>query len=166
MADSGSGVSLWGNLFKKSETWHEMVAALWAKTPLFRKIPQKEIIRLVKNMHPRHFKPGEVIFRTSDQGAGAAMVLSGKVEIRAGEVVLTTLGPGDFFGEVSLVLDERRTADAVAVEDSELAFFLRIDLEEWIDRVPRHGARLGTNLAHVLAHRLLHANRMLSQRGM
>lgn len=156
--------SLWGNIFKRAAPWAKQVANLWSDTPLFTGIPHREIVLLTKNMHSRHYQPDEYIFHKGDQGAGAAILLSGEVEIRAGDVVLATLGEGDFFGEISLVLDEKRTADAVATEETELVFFLRPDFEKWIHRAPQHGARLGTNLAHILATRLSHANAMLAEK--
>ena len=158
------GTSFWGNLFRRRDPWSKQVAQLWAETPLFKYIPKREIALLSRNMHARKYQPGEYIFHTGDQGAGAALLLSGEVEIRAGEVVLATLKEGDFFGEISLVLDERRTADAIAVKDTELVFFLRPELERWMHKAPQHVARLSTNLAHILAKRLLHANQMLAER--
>lgn len=162
--ENTKNTSLWKNLFKRADPWTKRVAFLWSETPLFKRIPKREIALLSKNMHSRHYKTGEYIFRTGDQGAGAAILLSGKVEIKAGNVVLATLNEGDFFGEISLVLDERRTADAIASEDTEVVFFLRPELERWIKRAPQHGAKLGTNLAHILAKRLLHANEMLAKK--
>lgn len=161
---TNQGASVWGNLFKKRDPWALQVASLWSQTPLFAGIPKREIAILSKNMHARKYKAGEFIFHSGDQGAGAAIILSGKIEIRAGEAVLASLAEGDFFGEISLVLDELRTADAVATEDTELVFFLRAELDRWIQRAPHHGARLGTNLAHILAKRLSKANEMLAEK--
>lgn len=164
--ESKLNTSLWGNLFKKADPWSKKVAALWSKTPLFNAIPLREIGLLSRNMHLRHYKVDEFVFHAGDQGAGAAILLSGKVEIRAGDVILVILEKGDFFGEISLVLDEKRTADAIVTEETELVFFLRPELEKWISRAPQHGARLGTNLAHILAKRLSHANSMLAQKDL
>lgn len=161
MSDQTS--SVWGSLFRAREPWYEEVTALWAKTPFFQDVPLREIRKLARNMHPRQYSAGEYIFRYGDQGAGAAMIKSGHVEISYEGTNLASLQPGDFFGEIALVLDERRTADAIAVEPCELIFFLRPDLDEWIARSPQHGAKLSNNLAHVLAKRLLHANHMLAK---
>lgn len=163
MSQSEVPTSLWSNIFRRHDPWHQTVAALWSQTPLFTDIAQKEIMRLSHAMHARQYQAGEVIFRANDYGAGAAMILSGKVAIKTNGVTVAELGPGDFFGEVSLVLDERRTADAIALEDSELVFFLRIDYEEWITRSPHYGAILSRNLAFTLAERLQHANRVIAE---
>jgi len=150
--------SLWGNLFRKHNPLTEHITNLWAATPLFRDIPKREIRQLVRDMPPRRYGSDESIFKRGDQGAGAAVILKGKVEIRSGGVVLTELEEGDFFGEIALVLDVPRTADAIAVEETELIFFMRPELEEWLSRSPYFAGKLGTNLAYVLAQRLLSTN--------
>ncbi len=155
--------SVWGALFRRRDPWALTVASLWAETPLFKGIPKAKIISLVRNLHPRHYQTGEYIFHVGDQGAGVALMLSGTVAIKSGDTTLATMNRGDFFGEISLVTDERRTADAVCTESCELVFFLRPDLEEWTARAPLHSARLTINLAHVLARRLLHANHLLAR---
>lgn len=153
---------LWKNIFRHKDRVTE-VAKLWAETPLFIQISATSIHELVGHMHPRAYTKNEVVFKTGDIGAGAVLIKSGRVAIKAGEQTLALLEPGDFFGEVALVVDEPRTADAVAVEASELIFFLRPDLEEWIHNAPKQGAQLMINLSRVLAGRLRHANDMLSQ---
>lgn len=155
--------SLWRNIFRRHDPWYDSVAELWSRTPLFNDISNREIRRLTHAMHLRHYDSGEVIFRANELGAGAAIILSGKVAIQTDGVTLAELGPGDFFGEVSLVLDELRTADAVALEKSELVFFLRIDLDEWVARSPHYGAILSKNLAYILAERLQYANRVIAE---
>jgi len=155
--------SVWGALFRRRDPWALTVATLWSETPLFEGIPKAKIISLARNLHPRQYQAGEYIFHVGDHGAGVALMLSGAVAIKSGNITLATMKRGDFFGEISLVMDERRTADAVCLESCELVFFLRPDLDEWTARAPHHGARLTTNLAHVLARRLLHANHMLAQ---
>lgn len=154
--------SIWSGIFRKPGDWHHEVAELWAQTPFFQNIPKREIIKLSRSMHLRKYEAGEFIFHAGDQGAGAAIILNGDVEIRFQDTLLASLTAGDFFGEIALVLDERRTADAVATRAVELVFFLRPDFEEWINRAPQHGARLSANLAHVLARRLLHTNQMMA----
>ena len=157
--------SLWSNLFRKGNPLTEHVTELWSATPLFRDIPKREILQLVRDMPPRHFKAGEYIFHSGDAGAGAAVIINGKVEIRSAGVLLAELSDGDFFGEIALVLDVPRTADAIAVLDTELIFFLRPELDEWLARSPYYAGRLGANLAYVLAQRLLQANKALVNAG-
>ncbi len=152
---AGQGLSyLWDNLFRRRAPWVDEVAELWGQTPLFAGVAPREIRRLAATMHPRRYGAGEAVFRADDPGAGAAMILRGKVEIRADEGRVASLERGDFFGEAALVCEGRRGVEAIASESCELAFFLRLDLDEWLESAPRHGARLALNLAAVLAERL------------
>lgn len=156
---------LWQNLFRPQGERVTEVTSMWMETPLFEKIPVKICRELVKEMHPRQYKGGEKIFNSGDIGTSIVLIRSGGVEIKAGEKLLAELQAGDFFGEVALIIDEPRTADALATENSELIFFLRSDLEEWTQRSPSHGAQFMLNIAKVLAARLRHTNILLSLQG-
>lgn len=153
---------LWHNLFRKKDDRITQVTDMWMATPLFENIAKRECRELVKTMHPRHYKKGEMVFNSGDIGVSIVLIRSGSIEIRAAEKLLAELVAGDFFGEVALIIDEPRTADAVAMEDSELIFFLRSDLEEWVKRSPKSGAQFMLNIATVLAARLRHTNILLS----
>ena len=153
---------LWHNLFRSKSDDLGEVTRLWMNTPLFENISQHKCRELVNNMHPRQYKTGEKIFNSGDIGASVVLIQKGNVEIKAGEKLLAELVSGDFFGEVALIVDEPRTADAVSVNDSELIFFLRSDLDEWVQRNPRNGAQFMLNIAKVLAARLRHTNILLS----
>ncbi len=153
---------LWQNLFTHKDDRTSQVTDMWMATPLFEKISKRECRDLVKTMHPRFYKKGEMVFNSGDIGASIVLIRSGAIEIKAAEKLLAELVAGDFFGEVALIIDEPRTADAIASEDSELIFFLRSDLEEWVKRSPRSGAQFMLNIATVLAARLRHTNILLS----
>ena len=60
-------------------------------------------------------------FTLVDQGRFAHeffVLLEGTVDVRKDDQHLTDLGPGDFFGEIALVEDERRTASVIATTPS------------------------------------------------
>jgi CRP-like cAMP-binding protein len=69
----------------------------------------------------RTYKAGEVIVQQGDDDAEMYVVQSGAVEISqrsaSGRVVLATLGPTEFFGEMSLLESLPRDADAIALTD-------------------------------------------------
>jgi len=153
---------LWQNLFRPKEDRITEVTEMWMATPLFEKISLRECRDLVKSMHPRQYKSGESVFSSGDIGTSIVLIRSGGIEIKAADKLLAELMAGDFFGEVALIVDEPRTADAIATEDSELIFFLRSDLEEWVKRSPESGAQFMLNIATVLAARLRHTNILLS----
>ncbi len=81
-------------------------------------------------------EPHKVIFRQGDSGHSMYIIIEGAVEITQGEGiekhVLATLGPGEFFGEMSIVTGQPRTADAEAVKKSLL---LPIKSDEFLSRI-------------------------------
>lgn len=155
----------WSNIFRKGESELQVITQLWQETPLFNDIPERHTASLCAKMHLRDFKAGEVIFSQGDQGAGAILVLDGKVRVSAQTAELAVLENGDFFGEIALAAPERRTADATAVSVSRLVYFLKQDLEEWLEHEPRLGARFLMNLSATLAQRLYEANQLIARQA-
>jgi CRP-like cAMP-binding protein len=66
------------------------------------------------------FAAGQTIFSEGDAGEVMYVVKEGEVEIRRGERVIETHGPGNIFGEMAIIEDAPRSADAVAKTDVEL----------------------------------------------
>ena len=72
----------------------------------------------------REFPKGTVLFREGEPGREMYVVQAGKVNItktvRDTEKVLATLGPGEFFGEMSILNNKPRSAGAIIAEDAKL----------------------------------------------
>ncbi|HKO10257.1 MAG TPA: cyclic nucleotide-binding domain-containing protein, partial [Alphaproteobacteria bacterium] len=75
-------------------------------------------------MAERQFAPGDVIYREGDKSDFAYIIKSGRVEIlktEDGEArQVTVLGDGDIFGEMGVVLDQRRSVTAKALDRVEV----------------------------------------------
>ena len=90
----------------------------------------------------RRYEPQETIFKEGDPGDGIYLMRNGKVQITAivgeGEErrVLSELNEGDFFGEMAVLDDEPRSASATAVDQSELYFIPRDQLNGMLERNP------------------------------
>jgi CRP/FNR family cyclic AMP-dependent transcriptional regulator len=85
----------------------------------------------------RSFKDGAIIFDEGSAGDRAYIVRSGKVRIfrvdDAGhETLLTALGPGEMFGEMSLFERKPRSASAQAVGDTEVEVVSEVELERLV----------------------------------
>ena len=80
------------------------------------------------------------------------------------EIFITQLMPGDFFGELALVEDgARRTASAVARDESVLIGFFKPDLNEVLARSPESGIKISLRLAEVLGRRLKETTEKVSE---
>lgn len=72
----------------------------------------------------RNIPKGTVLFREDEHGKEMYVLQSGRVQlsktIRGEEEVIAELGPGEFFGEMSILNDKPRSATAVVTEDAQL----------------------------------------------
>jgi uncharacterized membrane protein len=96
---------------------------------------------LAKLLDELHFAQGSRLFETGDQGEELYIVHAGKVEISirnvTGEkIVLTVAGQGDLFGELSMLDNGPRTANAVAMEDTTLIVLKRDHLLHYFRKKP------------------------------
>src|SRR6266851_5677601 len=95
---------------------------LLAQVGLFADLTTAELVGLASLMRPRPYAKDEVIYLRGDPGTAFYVIASGKVKIAltspdGKELILRRLGPGGFHGELALLDDEPRSADAVATEE-------------------------------------------------
>ena len=82
----------------------------------FKNLTPLELTDVAERMTRRQFMPNEVIIREGDAGEELFLISEGEVEVdRAGREV-ARLGPGDFFGELSLMSGDPRNATVVATK--------------------------------------------------
>lgn len=108
-------------------------------------------------VHERRYLGGEVIFDEGEEGQALYIVLSGKVAIcHPGRVEqpIATLGAGEFFGELALLDDSPRSAQARATSDAEIAVFFRGDFERLMLSHGAIASRIAVQLARHLGQRL------------
>lgn len=95
---------------------------------IFAPLSDEEIERLANVSTTRVYAPGEAVVRTGQEGNSMYVVIRGSVKVQIAEndyqKTINTLKENDFFGEMSLLTGEPRTATVVAAEESEV---LRID---------------------------------------
>ncbi len=110
------------------------IEEMLAKTVLFAGLTSDQIYQLMKTAKSEEFKAGEIIFKEGEKGDKLYIILSGSVRISkqipgSGEEALAVLKPGDFFGEMALIDDVERSADAIANESSRLLSIDRASFE-------------------------------------
>jgi membrane protein len=84
------------------------------------------------------FKRGQAIFRKGENSRDMYYILSGRVSIFQDGKLLRDLGGGDYFGEMSFLTEEARTADAYAeVEDTRIVVITHDNMETLLMEEPR-----------------------------
>jgi CRP/FNR family transcriptional regulator, cyclic AMP receptor protein len=103
----------------------------------------------------KSFPKGAVLFKEGDEGTEMFVIRGGKIAIskNAGQVekVLVTLGPGEFFGEMSILNNKPRTASATVVEDAQLLVIDPKTFEAMIRTSSEIAVRMIKSLADRLA---------------
>lgn len=92
------------------------VSSAISSVAFFSALDKKQLKALAEGGRERRFNEGDKIVSEGDMGIGFYLILDGKVEVRKGAKVLANLSKGQFFGEMSLIDEERRSADVVAVQ--------------------------------------------------
>ena len=96
----------------------ESVIEMLQKTPLWSALSKQDLKLVAKLSHERSFQIGQAIVTKGEAGVGFYLILEGAVEVRSGGKSLSKLGPGQFFGEMSIIDNQPRSADVVAIENS------------------------------------------------
>ncbi len=109
------------------------------------------------------YRDGEVIVQEGEDGNDMFLIQSGKVRVVKGkgdkEIVLATLGPRDFFGEMALFGERKRTATVVAVGDT---YVLRLDAGLFLAKV-RQEPTFALRIIETLVERLKEVNEKIQQ---
>ncbi len=97
-----------------------MNESAFMKIPLFQDVPSDELVRIVNELPIVTYEPGTYLFRDGDPGEHLYVVKDGHLDIilaedSPDEMLLKTCGPGEYVGEMGLILaDGKRTATARA----------------------------------------------------
>ena len=98
--------------------------------------------------------PGDFLFREGDKGDNMYVLLEGEVDIFLGDFVLETATPGSLLGEMALIDDSPRAANAVAKTSAKLA---KIDKRRFLFLI-QQTPNFATHVMKELADRIRHMN--------
>ena len=101
-----------------------------AKVPLFRGLKKRQLEKIAKQFVPREYTAGKAIVTQGEGGEGFFIITKGGAEVireqsDGTKTVVNTLGPTDFFGELTLLDDGLRTASVIAAEETECLILTR-----------------------------------------
>jgi CRP/FNR family cyclic AMP-dependent transcriptional regulator len=122
---------------------------------LMKALSDDEMDRLMRFSTMHGYKQNEVVFRRGDPGEGMMAVLKGQIRIgimsaEGKELIYNLIGPGQVFGEIALIDGKPRTADAIAIEPTEVLVLRRRDFIPFLEA----DAKLCIRLMAVLCERL------------
>ena len=90
-------------------------ASLMGNVPFFAGLDEKKRKSIATQGKEISYKAGDKIVEDGSMGVGFYLILDGRAEVRKGSKILATLGKGQFFGEMSLIDEQPRSADVVAL---------------------------------------------------
>ena len=138
-------------------------AELLANIGLFESLTDDDLESLSKRLEEHDYAEGDVIFKQGDAGESLFIVQEGAVGISFGEgrtrVILASLFPGQYFGELSLFDGSPRSATATATKRARLVRLDRDDLVDFVNKNPSAALRIIAEMGE----RLRQTNELMSR---
>jgi CRP-like cAMP-binding protein len=138
------------------------------KLPVFREVPDDVFNVFVPMFKEEGFKAHETIFEEGSVSDRLFVIKEGEVEIRkatgreeAGQKLIAVFQSGEFFGEMSVFLDQPRTAAAVAKTDVKLISLSRKALSDMLSKSPDAAFKVMGFFTSVLTERLVNTTKEL-----
>ena len=130
-------------------------AQFLSEVSLFTGMKQRSLLALADRLIEREFHAGERIIEQGKEGFGLFIIVSGHAEVRFANEngktnVVNELEQGDFFGEMSLLDDQPRSASVYATTDTLCLFLNRIDFVACMMNDAEMGLFVSTELARRL----------------
>jgi len=130
---------------------------------IFWDLDEDELGHIADKMVAKHFENGNYIFLEDSEGEQCFFVLEGSVKVTrlskdGREVILAMLNEGDFFGEMSLLDGESRSANVIALEKTKVLTLDRNDFISVVNNYPQ----IAVQLLKELARRLRKSDRQIA----
>ena len=144
------------------------LAALLRQVPLFSSLSPDALETLAGRMRRRRLPGGTPVVYRGDPSGALYVILSGRVKVHTAasngdEVILDVKGADDFFGEMSLLDGQPRSADVSTLEPTELALLDGEALRETIEAQPTVAWTLLGALSRRLREQNLHIEMLMTR---
>jgi len=136
----------------------DAVIEMLQKTPLWSGLAKQDLKLIAKLSQERKFESGHAIVTKGEAGIGFYLILEGSVEVKSGEKTLSKLGPGQFFGEMSIIDNQPRSADVIAIEASRVLILSAWSFKTLISDNPK----IALKMMQEFVRRLRNTNKSLS----
>jgi CRP-like cAMP-binding protein len=142
--------------------------AFLRQVKIFQDISEPHLAALWEQLRERRLRKGEVLFRAGEPGDEVFLIRTGTIVVSSPvqgrvEQVLAHLGPGDFFGEMSLFDEEPRSATVQGATDSLLLSLSRASLFRFVESNPRAAAALLYQVVRVMSSRLRASTELVAE---
>ena len=109
-----------------------METSFFRKFDLFAELDDRELASVAAVAKARRYAKDDVVFHADESGDIFCLIKEGQVKVtmispEGKEIILSLLGPGDFFGEMALLDNEPRSATIIATEPLEIVTIWRSD---------------------------------------
>jgi CRP-like cAMP-binding protein len=136
---------------------HDQSSVLGSTEP-FSQLPPVILAKIEEKLESTNFSSGDYLIRQGDPGDGLYFLTDGHVSVRSSDQIshdqeIARCGPSSILGEMSLLTDQPRTADVVAVTDVSARFLPLSMFQELASSFPIIGQVLTQLLAQRLGHR-------------
>jgi CRP-like cAMP-binding protein len=132
-----------------------------SKVPLFANVSKKDINSLARSAHEMSYEAGTRLASEDEMGVTFFVVLDGEAEVYVGGQERRRLGPGDYFGEMSIIDRHPRSADVVAATPLRCLVFTQWEFRPFLKAHPD----VAWALLEVLVRRLREVERATSGQG-
>ncbi len=141
------------------------VSEVLKKVPFFQTLGRDGIDFIVERLKFKPFDANELICKAGDPGDKMYIIINGRVKVvvttdEGEETVIAHLSTGDYFGEMSLLTGEPRSASVITTEPSEMFILNKDDFDVIIERFPS----ITLSMGKIMSQRLRETNRKAAQK--
>ena len=157
---------LWETLERWKRSSPELDRIKFLKTvAFFNELSDRQLKTVSSTLFERKYETNELIFEEGQPGAALFLILDGRVAVEMRRenhtATLAILERGAFFGEMALLDEAPRSANARSLEQTYTLALYRNDLSQLIQRDPQTACQIYRALAHMVGDRLRSTNQLI-----
>lgn len=138
---------------------HKSIEESLTRIPFFNSLSSQALSAISAKLKSVRFQDGQVVFAENSPADGMYLIESGQVKVSVNtgpgllqqEKVINYLGPGNFFGEMALILDQPRSATVTVTIDADLWKLSKSDMDTLLVENPEIGLQLSRELSRRLS---------------